>query len=96
MGFRLASENRCHQYSRGNFQYARYRNPVRKRELQYIAHMSTTTRTRKSTPSAPVDAINRHLGTRVKNLRTARSWSLEALANASGVSRSMLSQIERE
>ena len=42
------------------------------------------------------DAINRHLGGRVKELRAARGWSLEALANASGVSRSMLSQIERE
>jgi transcriptional regulator with XRE-family HTH domain len=42
------------------------------------------------------EAINRHLGTRVKQLRTAQGWSLDALANASGVSRSMLSQIERE
>lgn len=42
------------------------------------------------------DAINRHLGGRVKNLRASRGWSLESLANASGVSRSMLSQIERE
>lgn len=42
------------------------------------------------------DAINRHLGARVKQLRTERGWSLEALAAASGVSRSMLSQIERE
>ena len=42
------------------------------------------------------DAINRHLGGRVKHLRAARGWSLESLANASGVSRSMLSQIERE
>jgi transcriptional regulator with XRE-family HTH domain len=42
------------------------------------------------------DAINRHLGSRVKVMRGARGWSLEALANASGVSRSMLSQIERE
>lgn len=42
------------------------------------------------------DAINRHLGSRVKELRGARRWSLEALANASGVSRSMLSEIERE
>lgn len=32
----------------------------------------------------------------MKHLRTERRWSLEALANASGVSRSMLSQIERE
>jgi transcriptional regulator with XRE-family HTH domain len=42
------------------------------------------------------DAINRHLGARVKDLRGTRGWSLEALAKASGVSRSMLSQIERE
>lgn len=47
-------------------------------------------------PTAPAEAINRHLGTRVKNLRTTRGWSLEALASVSGVSRSMLSQIERE
>jgi transcriptional regulator with XRE-family HTH domain len=44
----------------------------------------------------PADAISRHLGGRVKQLRGERGWSLEALANASGVSRSMLSQIERE
>lgn len=44
----------------------------------------------------PADAINRHLGARVKHLRSGRGWSLESLANASGVSRSMLSQIERE
>ena len=44
----------------------------------------------------PADAINRHLGGRVKHLRAGRGWSLESLANASGVSRSMLSQIERE
>ena len=46
--------------------------------------------------SEPADAINRHLGDRVKHLRAARDCSLESLANASGVSRSMLSQIERE
>ncbi|MHB1305784.1 MAG: helix-turn-helix domain-containing protein [Limisphaerales bacterium] len=45
---------------------------------------------------APEDAINRHLGARVKHLRAARGWSLESLAGVSGVSRSMLSQIERE
>lgn len=42
------------------------------------------------------DAIARHFGARVKQLRNARNWSLEALAAASGVSRSMLSQIERD
>src|ERR1700686_4235066 len=51
---------------------------------------------RKGPRAEPVDAINRHLGGRVKHLRGARGWSLESLANASGVSRSMLSQIERE
>ena len=49
-----------------------------------------------SRPNEPAEAINRHLGSRVKQLRAGRGWSLEALANASGVSRSMLSQIERE
>lgn len=44
----------------------------------------------------PAEAINRHLGSRVKQLRSDKGWSLETLANASGVSRSMLSQIERE
>jgi transcriptional regulator with XRE-family HTH domain len=47
-------------------------------------------------PACPVEATTRHLGGRVKKLRTERGWSLEALANASGVSRSMLSEIERE
>jgi transcriptional regulator with XRE-family HTH domain len=42
------------------------------------------------------EAIHRHLGRRVKNLRTLRGWSLAELAGNSGVSRSMLSQIERE
>ncbi len=36
------------------------------------------------------------LGLRLKKLRADRGWSLETLADASGVSRSMLSQIERE
>jgi transcriptional regulator with XRE-family HTH domain len=39
---------------------------------------------------------DRHFGHRVKQLRTDRGWSLEALAQASGVSRSMLSDIERD
>lgn len=51
---------------------------------------------RTSKRAAEPESINRHLGDRVKRLRSERGWSLEALANASGVSRSMLSQIERE
>ncbi len=54
-------------------------------------------RSGESAPAAEaVEPINRHLGARVKQLRAERDWSLEALAAASGVSRSMLSQIERE
>ena len=44
----------------------------------------------------PAESLHRDLGSRLKHLRAARGWSLEALAHASGVSRSMLSQIERE
>jgi transcriptional regulator with XRE-family HTH domain len=43
----------------------------------------------------PVEAIGGELCRRVRQLRSDRGWSLEALAQASGVSRSMLSQIER-
>ena len=50
----------------------------------------------KPADSSPADAINRHFGGRVKHLRAERGWSLEELASASGVSRSMLSEIERE
>src|SRR5262245_63337579 len=42
------------------------------------------------------DTITQHLGDRVRQLRAERGWSLQTLAGASGVSRSMLSQIERE
>ena len=42
------------------------------------------------------DSINENLGRRVKKLRADRNWSLEELANVSGVSKSMLSEIERE
>lgn len=41
------------------------------------------------------DPINGQISLRVKQLRQQRSWSLEQLGTASGVSRSMLSQIER-
>jgi transcriptional regulator with XRE-family HTH domain len=48
-------------------------------------------------PAATIaDAINEDLGRRVKKLRSDRGWSLEELASASGVSRSMLSEIERK
>ena len=49
-----------------------------------------------SIPEASPEALNENLGKRVKKLRADRGWSLEELATASGVSRSMLSEIERE
>jgi transcriptional regulator with XRE-family HTH domain len=57
---------------------------------------SSTRQTSRARATMPAEAIHRHLGGRVKQLRLGRNWSLEALAGASGVSRSMLSQIERE
>jgi transcriptional regulator with XRE-family HTH domain len=45
-------------------------------------------------PAAP-ETPSPRLCERLKHLRAQRAWSLEALAQASGVSRSMLSQIER-
>lgn len=47
-------------------------------------------------PESSPEAINENLGRRVKKLRNDRGWSLEELASTSGVSRSMLSEIERE
>jgi transcriptional regulator with XRE-family HTH domain len=41
------------------------------------------------------EPLGRLLGVRIRALRDERGWSLEALAEASGVSRSMLSEIER-
>lgn len=53
-------------------------------------------RRKNSLPESSPEAINENLGKRVKKLRADRGWSLEELATASGVSRSMLSEIERE
>jgi transcriptional regulator with XRE-family HTH domain len=41
------------------------------------------------------DNITEHIFRRVRQLRAERDWSLDALSKACGVSRSMLSQIER-
>lgn len=52
---------------------------------------------RKNISSHPEpEGINELVGRRVKKLRQERGWSLEEMATASGVSRSMLSEIERE
>jgi DNA-binding XRE family transcriptional regulator/quercetin dioxygenase-like cupin family protein len=44
---------------------------------------------------AEAEQINERIAQRVRDLRAARGWSLEALASASGISRSMISLIER-
>jgi transcriptional regulator with XRE-family HTH domain len=46
-------------------------------------------------PASPAEAVGNHLCQRIRQLRADRSWSLDGLSKASGVSRSMLSQIER-
>lgn len=40
--------------------------------------------------------VSRHVCRRIRELRAEAGWSLDVLSQASGVSRSMLSQIERE
>ena len=56
---------------------------------------STSKTTAAAKPLETVDPISGQISQRVKLLRQQRGWSLEQLATASGVSKSMLSQIER-
>ena len=53
-------------------------------------------KTSKSSTAADAESINEDLSRRVKKLRADSGWSLDELASVSGVSRSMLSEIERE
>jgi transcriptional regulator with XRE-family HTH domain len=46
-------------------------------------------------PLDPAVDLNQRIADRVRSLRTARRWTLEALAEKSGVSRSMISLVER-
>jgi transcriptional regulator with XRE-family HTH domain len=50
---------------------------------------------RRATSRSDPDAIANHLCDRVRQLRKRHGWTLEQLSAACGVSRSMLSQIER-
>jgi transcriptional regulator with XRE-family HTH domain len=58
--------------------------------------MATETKKKAVKNDAPVEAVSTHLCRRVKQLRVERGWSLDSLSKACGVSRSMLSQIERD
>lgn len=46
--------------------------------------------------SISAEEVSRHVCRRIRQLRQDSGWSLDVLSQASGVSRSMLSQIERE
>ncbi|MDB6076103.1 MAG: sinR [Verrucomicrobiaceae bacterium] len=61
-----------------------------------MAAKKTSKKSGAASAAADAESINENLGRRVKKLRGDRGWSLEELAAASGVSRSMLSEIERE
>lgn len=60
--------------------------------------MSAAKRNAATPPAAPAveDSIGRVLCSRVRELRKKRGWSLEQMSAACGVSRSMLSEIERQ
>ncbi|MBI3503959.1 MAG: helix-turn-helix transcriptional regulator, partial [Proteobacteria bacterium] len=46
-------------------------------------------------PDATADPLAHPLGARLRTERAARGWSIEQLAEASGVSRAMISKVER-
>lgn len=52
-------------------------------------------KTRSQPAAAEVDQVSTEVCRKVRELRTARGWSLDSLSAACGVSKSMLSQIER-
>jgi transcriptional regulator with XRE-family HTH domain len=63
--------------------------------LCYIAVSSTILDFVKQGKKDQPDPVAAHVAARVRELRAERKWSLETLASVCGVSRSMLSQIER-
>jgi len=56
---------------------------------------SAKSRPKASNAATRADSAANHLGCRLKELRDERGWSLDVLASASGVTRSMLSQVDR-
>ena len=57
--------------------------------------MRTAKNSKSPASSIPIEAVNTPLCRKLSQLRAERGWSLDALSKACGVSRSMLSQIER-
>lgn len=58
--------------------------------------MSRSPRERSCEPGSSAEDVSRSVCHRIRELRKQRKWSLDTLSRSSGVSRSMLSQIERE
>ena len=58
--------------------------------------MNSRSESAASRSDSAVEEVGQHLGRKVRQLRHDKGWSLEALSQVSGVSRSMLSQIERQ
>ncbi len=50
---------------------------------------------KKNTDPSSAEPLNQYVCDKIRQLRKRRSWTLEQLAELSGVSRSMLSQVER-
>lgn len=49
----------------------------------------------KKQPESPAEPLNQYVCDKIRQLRKRRGWTLDQLAELSGVSRSMLSQVER-
>lgn len=62
-----------------------------------MAQSAKSTRKKQTPPQTPPasDPMHRQVCSRIKQLRASRKWTLEQLSSLCGVSRSMLSQIER-
>ncbi len=58
--------------------------------------MESTRRQKLAQANSPdIESLHHHVCNRIRQLRRERGWTLDALASLSGVSRSMLSQVER-
>jgi len=68
---------------------------TRRRDLRRVKSSPPNSRSKPSNGEPSLEASGVHFARRLKQLRMARGWSLDVLAKASGVSRSMLSQVER-
>ena len=69
--------------------------PVKTRNVEKKRKTGIEGRGSGNAPSSDVEPLNQYVCQRIKHLRKRKNWTLQQLADSSGVSRSMLSQIER-